>query len=378
MLSKRIKSEGGGMISGLGKIKKSVRILGSELLVIILGLSVLLFPASAQAGSLNTRSLTLSSSAAGGTGVTYTFGFTPQSSTTVKSVNIDICDSASNTCSPAGTGVPTGLTSTGAAVGSVSGIGSGGSWTGTFTTNGQLRIANSSNTGSPGTVSLQFTGVTNPTTTNTTYYARITTYSDSAWSTPIDGVGAGSSGVVAASTANQITVSGTVDETLTFCTGTSGITSSSCAGATGTSVGLGTLSTGSVKTGTSQIGVATNAGSGYAITYSGATLTSGSNTITACSAGCTSSAGTSQYGFDLRANTSPSVGSNPAGAGTANPVANYNTNNTFRFASGDSVVTNGSADDFRLFTVSYIANIANTTPAGVYSSTVTWVATATF
>ncbi|MBI2798180.1 hypothetical protein HYX70_02635 [Candidatus Saccharibacteria bacterium] len=208
--------------------------------------------------------------------------------------------------------------------------------------------------------------------------ARITTYSDSSWTTAIDGTGAGSSGVVAASTASQITVSGTVDETLTFCTGTSGITSSSCAGATGTSAGLGTLSTSSAKTSTSQIGVATNAGSGYAITYTGATLTSGSNTIAACSSGCTSSTGSGQYGFNLRANTSPSVGSNPAGAGLANPVANYNTNNTFRFATGDTVVSNSSADDFRLFTVAYLANIANTTPAGIYSSTVTWVATPTF
>lgn len=366
------------MISSIKKKAAGLPRVIMAVLVFVSALSVAFLPTAAQAGSLNSRSLTLSSSAASAASTTYTFAFTPQSSTTVKSVNIDICDSASGTCSPAGTGVPTGLTTTGAAAGTISGIGSGGTWTGTFTTNGRLRLANNSNTGSPTTVSLQFTGITNPSATNTTFYARITTYSDSAWTTPIDGTGAGSSGVVAASTANQITVTGTVNETLTFCTGTSGITSSSCAGATGSSVGLGTLATGAPSTGTSQIGVTTNAGSGYAITYTGATLTSGSNTITACAAGCTSSAGTSQYGFNLRANTTPAVGSAPAGAGTANPVANYNTNNTFRFASGDSVVTNGTADDFRLFTVAYIANIANTTPAGIYSSTITWVATATF
>jgi hypothetical protein len=321
---------------------------------------------------LTQRSLTLSNSAPSPATSSYTFGFTVGQTTTIKSVNIDICTTASGSCSPAGTGVPSGLSTTGAAVGAISGIGSGGTWTGTFTTNGRLRIANNSNTGTPTTVSVQFTGITNPTATNTTFYARITTYSDAAWSTPID------AGTVATSTSTPIQLSAQVDETLTFCTGTSGITSSSCSGATGSSVNLGTLTPSTTGSGTSQMGISTNAGSGYNITVNGTTLTSGSNTITALATQTASTQGNSQFGLNLRDNATPNVGTDPQGAGTATPTTNYNTADQYRFVTADQVASKGSADDFRLFTVSYIANINGAQPAGSYTSTLTFIATATF
>lgn len=329
----------------------------------------------ANALQVTSRSLTLSNSApgnAGGTAVTYTFAFTPAQTTNIKSVNIDICDSASGTCTPGTTGVPSGLTTTGAAVGTVSGLGSGGSWTGSFGTNGRLRITNSSSAGAPSAASVQFTGITNPNATNTTFYARITTYSDAAYTTAID------TGTVATSTANQIQLSASVDETLVFCTGTSGVTSSSCAGATGTAVNLGALTASSTGTGTSQIGVSTNANSGYAVTVNGATLTSGSNTIAALASQTASSQGSAQFGLNLKANTTPSVGSEVAGSGTATATANYGTSNQFRFVTGDQVASKNSADAFRLFTVSYIANIPGNQPAGTYTATMTYIATATF
>lgn len=332
--------------------------------------SVPLLPATA--APLTPRALTLSSSAPSPATATYTFTFTPPSSTNIKSVNIDLCDSASGTCSPAGTGVPAGLTSTSATTGTVSGIGSGGSWTGTFTTNGRLRIANASNTGSPTSVSIAINSITNPTAANSTFWARITTYSDAAWTTPID------TGTVAASTANQITVSASVDESLTFCTGATGITNSSCAGATGTSVNLGTLTTSSTGNGTSQIGVSTNSGSGYAITVNGTTLTSGGNTVAALASQTASTQNTAQFGINLRDNATPNVGVDADGTGTATPTANYNTADQYRFVTGDQIASKASADNFRRFHVSYIANIAGATPAGAYTTTLTYIATATF
>lgn len=324
------------------------------------------------AAALTARSVTLSNSAPSPATSSYTFGFTVAQTTTIKSVNIDICDSASGSCTPAGTGVPSGLTSTSATVGTISGIGSGGTWTGTFSTNGRLRIANNSNTGTPTTVSIQINGITNPTATNSTLFARITTYSDAAWTTPID------TGTAATSTATQIQLSASVDETLTFCTGTSGITSSSCSGATGNAVSLGALSASSTGQGTSQIGISTNANSGYAITVNGATLASGANSIGALATQTTSSQGSAQFGLNLKANTTPSVGSEPAGSGTATPTANYGTANQFRFVTGDQIASKGTSDAFRLFTVSYIANIPGNQPAGTYTSTMTYIATATF
>ncbi|HKX73571.1 MAG TPA: hypothetical protein VJM32_06130 [Candidatus Saccharimonadales bacterium] len=355
----------------LKKIAKRVAYIVSALAVT----AAIVPSAPASALQVTARSLTISNSApgnAGGTGVTYTFAFTPAQATNIKSVNIDICTTASGTCTPPSTNVPAGLTTTAAAVGTISGIGSGGSWTGTFTTNGRLRIANGSSTGAPTTASLQFTNITNPNAVNTTFYARITTYSDATFTTPID------TGTVASSTANQIQLSASVDETLTFCTGTSGITSSSCAGATGTAVNLGALTASTTGSGTSQIGISTNAATGYAVTVNGATLTSASNSVTALATQTASAQGSAQFGLNLKDNAAPDVGAEPAGAGTATPTANYNTADQYRFVTGDQVASKASSDAFRLFTVSYIANIPGNQPAGTYTATMTYIATATF
>lgn len=325
------------------------------------------------AAQITARKVTLSSSAPGATNTTYTFNFTPAATTAVKSVNIDICTTASGACVLPTPGAPTGIVTTGAAVsGSPSGLGTGGSWTGSFGTNGRLRMANASSTGTASAATMAFSGITNPTTANQTFYMRITTYSDAAYTTAID------TGTVAASTANQIQLSASVDETLTFCTGTSGITTSSCSGATGTAANLGALTPSTTGTATSQLGAATNAGSGYAITVAGATLTSGSNTIDALTSGGTSTQGTEQFGMNLVANTTPAVGQAADGSGTAAAAAGYATANSFKFTTGDTVASKASADDFRRFTVSYMANVGNATEAGSYTATLTYVCTATF
>jgi hypothetical protein len=143
-------------------------------------------------------------------------------------------------------------------------------------------------------------------------------------------------------------------------------------------VSLGTLTTSSTGTGTSQIGVSTNADSGYSITVNGTTLTSGSNTLTALSAQTASSQGSSQFGINLKDNATPNIGSDPAGSGSATPTADYGTADQFKFVTADDVASAASADDFRLFTVSYIANISGSTPPGTYTTTLTYIATATF
>ncbi len=328
-----------------------------------------LMPSSAFAAQITSRKLTLSTSATSAANTTYTFNFTlPTTGTAVKSLDILLCTTASGTCSS-----PTSTTTGGSLSSQPTNLGAASGWTGTFSTNNRLQVANSGNATNPtGSQTLVFGGITNPTTTNTTFYARITTYSDASWTTAVD------AGTVAAATSTQITVSASVPETLTFCTGTSGISSSSCAGATGSSVSLGILTTSSTGAGTSQIGVTTNAGSGYNITINGTTLTSGANTIAALTSPTTSSQGTAQFGVNLRSNSSPSIGVDPAGAGTAAPTTNYNTVNSYTFNNADQIATSSGSDNFRLFTVSYIANITPVTPPGTYSTTLTYICTATF
>lgn len=331
-----------------------------------------LAPKSASAAQITGRKLTLSSSspAAANATTSYTFNFTvPTTGTALRSLSADICTTASGTCT-----TPTGfVNSSSTLVSQPTNLGDGTGWSVSTGTPGSLRISHASNVTLPsGAQTVVFGNVQNPTTTNQTFYARITTYTGSSWSGAVD------TGTVAASTANQINLTATVDEALTFCTGTSGITTSSCAGATGSDVSFGSLSASSTQSGLSQMGVGTNGGSGYAITVNGGTLTSGGNTISALAAQTAAIAGTEQFGLNLRDNTTPNVGADPDGSGTGTPTANYNTVDQYRFVTGDTIGSKGSADQFRRFQVSYIANIDTATEAGTYTAVMNYIATATF
>jgi hypothetical protein len=169
-------------------------------------------------------------------------------------------------------------------------------------------------------------------------------------------------------TNDTVAVSATVPQSLTF-------------SLSATSLALGTLSTGSASTGTITFNVATNGTSGLNVAASGTTLTSGSNTIAACSSGCTSNpGGAEQFGFNLVSNSSPSVGAAASGsAPIATAATNYNTANTFRFApAGETVATAANPVNTTTFTVAYIANIKSTTPAGSYAGTTEFIETANF
>lgn len=351
-------------ILGMGKQKLLTKWLCAWS-VIALALASLPTIQVSAAQQLTTRKLTLGSSAIS-TSTTHKFDFTTATTGNVGSIKFEYCTTASGACS-----VPSGLTTTGATLSAQSGA------TGfsiNATSNGAPYITRSAASIAASTpLSYTLSSVTNPSSVNTTFYVRISTYA----STDTTG-SAVDSGAVASSTANQITVSASVDETLTFCTGTSGITSSSCAGATGTSVNLGSITPSATGSGTSQIGVSTNGSTGYALTVTGTTLTSGSNTIAALASQTASTQGSNQFGLNLRDNATPNVGTDPAGSGSAAPTANYNTADQFRFVTGDSVASAAASDAFRLFTVSYIANVAGNTPAGTYSTALTYVATATF
>jgi len=123
---------------------------------------------------------------------------------------------------------------------------------------------------------------------------------------------------------------------------------------------------------------ATNSASGYVVTINGSTLTSGVDTITALAAQTASTVGNSQFGINLKANTTPSVGSNVSGTGSGTATANYGTADQFRFVTGDSVASASGPTNSNTYTVSYIGNIAGITPAGSYSTILTYIATATF
>ncbi len=340
--------------------------------VVALAIAVLPVLSAIQAGAaaITGRSITLSSSAGAATGVTYTLATAALPTTTaVKSMEVKFCDSLAESCS-----TPTGFSALSSTLAEQpDGLGSATGWTVSAATAGSLRIVNAANTtASSGAVEVVWGGVANPTAANTAYYGIITTYSDDSWATAID------TGTVALSTSTQVQVTLMVDETLTFCTGTS-ITGENCGTIAGSVVDLGVGSTTSTVSGTSVMAASTNGNSGYSIAVKGSTLTSGSNTITALTTGGTSSVGTRQFGLNLAAaNTTPEVGAAKTGTGSGTATANYNINNTFRFTDGEIVASASGLTNANAFTVGYIANIDGTTPAGVYATVLTYVATANF
>ncbi len=131
---------------------------------------------------------------------------------------------------------------------------------------------------------------------------------------------------------------------------------------------------------TSQMSVATNDGTGYNAFVTGQTMTSGTNIIPALTTQTASSPGTSQFGINLRANSSPSVGSNPQVGPVASgvPDANYNTPNIFRFVNGERVASATTSTGFNRYTISYLVNVSADQAPGLYATTLTYTAVASF
>lgn len=323
--------------------------------------------APVNAAQITGRALEISDSDGGATSVTYTFTFTVPSSTVLQSFQAQICTTASGSCT-----TPTGFDASSADLASQpTNYGDASGWSDASTT-GALRMTKTGNSAAPSSSqTVAFNGITNPSSDNETFFARITTYSDDAYTTGVD------SGVAASSTASAIDLTALVAETLTFCSGTS-ITGTNCGTISGSSVDLGTLTASTTGSGTSVMAASTNGQGGYSITVNGATLTSGANTITALATQTASSVGSEQFGINLKDNATPNVGTDESGSGSGTSTANYGTADSFRFVTGDSVASASGASDGNTFTVSYIANIGGATEAGTYTATMTYICTATF
>lgn len=240
-------------------------------------------------------------------------------------------------------------------------------------------------------VTYELSSVTNPTATNYSFFVRISTFtSTDTTGSPID------TGSVTASTATPIQLTGIMPESIIFCTGTTisknGGGIPDCTTAVGGNISFNQLfSPVDTATATSQMAASTNAIGGYSITVNGPTLTSGSNTIPAMAVAGLGVRGTGQFGMNLRANTvttsTIAVGSDldPVSNGTnlkGNPTAGYNTADTFKYVSGDVVANSDQGGvgptDSQIYTSSYIVNVSGSQIAGTYTTTLTYICTATF
>jgi hypothetical protein len=347
---------------------------------------------AAYAAQITTRRLTLEGVGTDGGSkpngvVNHFFEFTvPTTGTAIGSIKFEYCTTASG----AGCTTPTGLVTTGATL-----LNEGANATGFAidATAPGAPILTRATAATPvaGALSYRLGNITNPTAVNTAFFVRISTYNSiDTTGSPID------TGTVTASTATAIELTGTMPESLIFCTGaTIGVNGGGVPDCTTASAGTvefdQLFSPTDTATATSQMAASTNATNGYSITVDGTTLTSGSNTIPAMAATATPTRGVSQFGMNLKLNTT-ATSTTPVGAEIA-PASNgtdlrgqastgFNTVDQFKFATGESV----AASDFntpgptnaQIYTASYIVNVAGSQIAGTYTTTLTYICTPTF
>jgi hypothetical protein len=176
-------------------------------------------------------------------------------------------------------------------------------------------------------------------------------------------------------TNDQITISATVDPTITF--------TLIDASASDNAIGFGTLTSGAARyanaasTGSASdvsavtMTVATNASSGYVLSYVGATLTSGSDTIAVATitGDADGTPGTPQF----------ATGYTTSGSSTI-VTAYANASNNWSFVAGatTTIVSRTTPTNTETIGGHYLANIGGATPAGAYSTTLTYIATGTF
>ena len=370
--------------------------------IFILAIALIL-PAIASAAQVSERSVALSSSSAGASDVTYAVTFTPVAN--AGAFTLDFCANSpliGITCT-----APTGFTAAGAATASAG-----------FTVNGtptasHVVVAGSMTGGTPVTVEL--TGIDNPTDVGT-IYARVVTYVDASATTAVTPTAIGDAidqGGVAIAITDTIGVTGQVLETLTFCVSGAEM-DAACAGATSTALPLGedlgngvvALQPGVISTGDIYTQITTNAAGGAIVHLkSSAEQCGGMLRVgdTPSSSTCYVQPADAVNGIDDTGNTAR-FGVKTAAASTAandatnsigdlTPVSPYgagdDTAYRMQFASneetgvtspfGDPFLTTGNAPaSNRNQVLTFGAMADNNTPAGTYVANISLIAVGKF
>lgn len=302
-----------------------------------------------------------------GVATTHYYGFTYNDVSSVGSIMLEYCTNTafvSDPCSP-----PAGFDASGAVLTGQSGE-TGFSINASVSTTNRIVLSRSATVTSPIPVTYNFSNIVNPSAARSTVFVRISSYASD------DATGLYTvHGAAAFATLTNPLVQGFVPPYLTFCVGV--IVALDCTNATGTLLDFGELVTNQVRYVSSQFAVATNDLNGYSTAVAGTSMTSGNNIIPGIPAPQPSQPGTGQFGINLRANSNPSVGSDPIGIGTGAVEPGFNVPNQFYFANA-VVASSTLPTDFNAYTVSYIVNIDRSQRPGIYATTLTYIASAAF
>ncbi len=345
-----------------------------------------LLPARADAyGALGSRSISMSDTANAANNAAYQVNFsTVTGGQVIGSVVIKFCGNSpiiGDSCSaPTGFNTNYATLSLNTVTGNITGL----SIDTTNSTSNKIILTRTAAAVANGAVSLTLgngtsNGITNPANDNTSFYARILTYVNT---TGNDGgnesANSTDAGGVALSTASQLNVTAKVQETLTFCV----YTGADCTTG-GTAIALGDgngvlASTSTTYTGNAYYDLASNAFGGVSVKMKGNTLKSGAFTITPNGASCTADVATTsveQFGLRLSSLGAAQTATAPYDCTTAHHGFDLTNTNTVY---GQEIGKTTGASDVSSTQLEFAAKSAGTTEAGVYTTTLTLIATATY
>lgn len=226
----------------------------------------------------------------------------------------------------------------------------------------------------PGSASsYTFTGITNPSDMSQAFSIRLRSHSSTDATGPqID------FGSVRGQVTNDIVIETQVPPMLIFCLAE--VVADNCSDTNDNYyTDMGDLAPNATLTAQSQMAVGTNASSGFVITANGDPPAAGTNVINGLATPTQSRLGTNQFGINLVANNTPVVGSDPEGTWTnAIPSIGYDTPNYYKYVPGDEVAFSPNVSLMKKFTVSYVLNSSENLRPGVYTTTITFIASGRF
>lgn len=149
----------------------------------------------------------------------------------------------------------------------------------------------------------------------------------------------------------------------------------------GGTVNFGAFTASSATTTTATFTVLNYTTYGYVVQILGTPPKNGATTISPMTTTGPSIAGTSQFGINLVANTSPvSVGANPNNGqfGFGAAASNYATPNQYRYVSGETIAQATKNSGLTTYTITYLINVPALIQGGQYTSDQTIIVTGTY
>ena len=390
-------------------LKAINRRVGSFFAIAALALATItpgLVPAFASAAQMSERSVELSSSSKSMTGTVYTVKFKAQAATAAAAV-IDFCSNSPLIGAPCT--VPTDFETAGVTTTTPSFT------IAPTTASGDKAVVLTGSITNSGETSLNITGIKNPSTTGP-LYIRIVTYTDAtsalAYQAETLGSDVADQGGAAVSITDTVGVSGAVLESMTFCVAGNAITGQLCTRANATALDAPTvrlgeaigntnaLSPNNVSEGSIYAQLSTNAVGGAVVnlqstaTGCGGLVRAGGaqgncDIAPALAGGITQ--GQAKFGVRVAPDTDPTGTGTVGGSFGAYNAGAYYSDSVFKLnyvAADASGITSPFGDPFldtagapvnnKNVKITFGASVANNTPAGLYSTDLSLIATGKF